>query len=326
MKIRAFYLIFILIFSAHADISFLPVKQILMKGENCESLQTHAQSIMDWSIQRYNKKNLSMPACYCAENDCLMDVVSIAPYDVRELTNFDGEYSRASAFRGPNCFNSALLLTGTLPKVNFTHPKEMTGILESSLCREITMAEKTRPGDIIVIRDQSNPHFEIHAATYISDELSFSKYGENLLMPYSFGLNIEKSYQIHNPACRRIVGTPVAGDECYNQPYANHYSCSSLVSFISKLFNSEEGIPERIRVIYAEVSKLDNKISRIAFNGKVSKQEDLLQLREQVETQYQNALAIKNSENEFGQDQLTLVKLMELRAFSLLEQLKRIIR
>jgi len=299
---------------------FTPAKQILMTSATCQDLQVNAESIIEWGTFRYNMKNTDIPDCYCSSSKCMIDVAPISSYIVKELTNYDGGYSSTTAYKGPNCFNASLVLSGSLPNITFTHPQEMTEILKSPLCKELKPKEKTEVGDIVVVRDQSNKYFEIHSAIYINENLSFSKYGENILMPYSYGTNVEKAYGVTRDECKKVYGIPRKGDQCYNQIFTNHFRCKSLTSFISYLFNQDGGIPEPIRQLYADVSNYDLKISNIAYKGKSISQTLLNEYQVKLKGLYQMSINLESKTAIYSFDQMSLVKIMKSRTISLFEQ------
>jgi hypothetical protein len=305
-----------------AQLQFSPTQQILMQGSSCQELTSFGQSILDWSLAINKLASLPQPECFCSSQRCQMDVAKISPYLVLELTNFDSTQME-SAHNGPNCFNAALYASKTLPSVSFTHPYEITALLNSSLCRERGKDERLQAGDILVVRDQSNPLFEIHAGVYINQELSFSKYGENKMMPYSYGINVHRSYGVRDEQCARVQGRPAIGEACYHKPFVNFYSCKAMYSFVSQLSNRPGGIDEAVRTIYAELSSYDNRISRIAFKGDAIDEEDLQKLFNSLRALYENTVKV-DSATTLNQENREFLKLMHFHIFSLYEQTRRI--
>jgi hypothetical protein len=199
----------------------------------------------------------------------------------------------------------------------------MTAVLNSSLCRERKIDESLQPGDILVVRDQSNPLFEIHAGVYINQELSFSKYGENKMMPYSYGTYVHRSYGVHDEQCARVQGIPAIGEACYHKPFVNFYSCKAMYSFVSQLSHRPGGINEAVRAIYAELSSYDNRISRIAFKGDSIREEDLQKLFNNLRALYENTFTVASA-TTLNQENREFLKLMHFHTFSLYEHARRI--
>jgi hypothetical protein len=292
-----------------------------MQGSSCQELADLGQSILDWSLSINKQASLPQPECFCSTQKCQMDVSSISPYFVMQLTNFDS-VQMESAHNGPNCFNAALYASQTLPSVSFTHPYEMTAILSSSLCRERRDDENLQPGDILVVRDQSTALFEIHAGVYLNQELSFSKYGESKMMPYSYGINVHRTYGVRDEQCARVQGIPEVGEACYRKPFVNFYSCKAMYTFVSQLSKQPDGINEAVRVIYAKVYSYDNKISRVAFKGDPITSEDLQTLLSNLQTVYEKTLTVSSA--NLNQENREFLKLIHFHIFSLYEQAQRI--
>jgi hypothetical protein len=171
MKIALYLLISIAVRPVFADVDFNPAQQILMQGQSCEELATHAQSILEWN-ELITKKSNPLPECFCSSKSCQMDVAPISPYFVKELTNYTSGFGAESAYAGPNCFNAALVSSGALPHITFTHPLEIRAILASSMCTERSISEPLVPGDILLVRNQSDPHFEVHAGVSIGTQVN----------------------------------------------------------------------------------------------------------------------------------------------------------
>lgn len=309
---------------AAAQVEFLPSQQIMMIGKSCQVLEEQAQDILNWNVVMSNQKQLQVPECFCSSKSCQMDVGPISPYFVKQVSNFKTD-PITTPYPGPNCFNAALVASSTLNDIRFTHPVEITATLKSSLCKERGINEQAQPGDILVVRDQSNALFEIHAGVYLSETLSFSKYGESNMMPYSYGLNVDKSYGVKNEACRRIQGTPAPGEECYQQPYVNIFSCRPFYNFISEMMNSPEGINEEARKLYAETSSYEMRVSDVAFKGASIKKEKLKEYQSDLQSLYNISVELEKIQSLNAANK-TLVIQMKFRLFSLFEQTRRIAR
>lgn len=310
--------IFFVSSQASAQLEFVPSRQILMSGLNCQELQTHAQAIIDWTKYLTNT-SYEAPECFCSAKSCHIDVAPISPYFVKELTVFESGFSPSSAFSGPNCFNAALVSTHSLPQITYTHPYEMTAVLGSSLCKEVLLDDELRPGDVLAVRDQSQNFFEVHAGIYINDVLSFSKYGEVSLMPYTYGLNVDRSYGVNDERCRRVQGLPKEGEPCYEKPFVNFFRCQPLYLFISEILKQPDGLHPGAQKVYARVSSLDSTISAIAYKGRAVNESQLKDLQLELVELYEATGGLVQSA-ELSDGNRELVNLMRFRIYSLYDQ------
>lgn len=297
-----------------------------MKGKSCRELEGFAESILNWALTINSKEEPTSPECFCSSRSCQMNVAEVSPYVVVELTNFQQENS-ASAYNGPNCFNAAFYASKTVPSVSFTHPYETTALLQSSLCKERSAQEALKPGDLLVVRDQSQAFFEIHAGVYVGDfaqnQLSFSKYGESKMMAYSYGLNVHEAYGVRDEQCARLQGVPAPGEPCYQKPFVNYYSCKAMYTFVSQIFNQPGGIEESVRLIYAGTSRYDNKISRIALHGDSVGEEELRLMQADLLQLYKDSITVAASKT-LNQENREFLKLTHFHIYSLYEQTRRI--
>lgn len=322
---QKYILFYLIIFGqcAFAQVQFNPSKQILLRGKSCAQIQPFAQFIFDWTTSLNQADEEIMPECYCSKDDCHIDVAPISPAFVKEVTNYDGEWSKATFYNGPNCFNAALVSSQTLANINFTHPSEMSALLKSSLCQERNIEEQPKAGDLLIVRNQKDPFFEIHAAVYLDERLSFSKYGESSSMLYSYGLDVAQSYGVKDTSCLRIKGVPIPGEHCYQKPFVNIFSCRPFYSYISQILKSSDGLNLSVQKVYAKVSVLDKEISDIVFRGDRANRGSLEMLQKDLETIFQKANSTKRTETLNTQNQ-ELIRLLRFRIFSLFEQTRRI--
>lgn len=323
MKWTVSFIVFFSCLLTFAEVQFNPTKQIVLQAKTCEEIEPLAQSILNWTQTLSSQEQLNRPECYCSSNQCVMDVAPISPYFVRELTNFEGDWTTSSAYNGPNCFNAALVSTNTLPKIRFTHPAEMTAFLSSSLCEERALTSSLKPGDLLIVRDQKNPFFEIHAAIFIDERLSFSKYGEVSPMPYAYGLDVAQAYGVQDKACLRVQGIPAPGEHCYQKPFVNFFSCKPFYSYMSDLVKSSEGLHPLLQNLYAKTSSLEIQVSNIAFKDAKVNREILLDLQNEIRTVSQNGQSFQKDQ-KFNVQNKELLKLLRVQIFSLFEQTRRI--
>lgn len=303
-----------------ATTDFTNKKSILIEGQSCQELEDHARAILQWTLSAHKSSKASLPECYCSSSSCRMDVFDISPHWVKSWSRFS-EFEAASAMQGPNCFNSALVIAGTISDLRFTHPKEATSLYNSSACRELDQHERPEPGDIIAVRDQSTPHLEVHAATFVSERLHFSKFGESFLMPYTYALDLftNSPYRVPEQECRGIKGLPTPGSPCHNRPFANYFRCGSFSQYLGTL-NYLRDMTEQVRNIYPAISRLESTVLRIVKRGRRDTDtfETLSEKVNAVKSAIEKAKDVRTNRRE-----QEFINIMEARLVSLRGQLDR---
>jgi hypothetical protein len=83
-------------------------------------------------------------------------------------------YELAPAQDGPNCWGSALAITGLATAVRHATAEEMSYWMESPLCRPVVAPAPLQPGDVIAVRFLPYGG-EYHAAVYFSDDVLVQK-------------------------------------------------------------------------------------------------------------------------------------------------------
>jgi len=303
---------------SRADVAFQPAQKIMMTDKTCQALEERAQSIIKWTASII-KDTPAMPECFCSSTSCQMDVAPISPYFVRQMTNFvEGAFQNVS-YDGPNCFNSALVATQSLPNIVYTDAYEMTAVTQSPLCTERKIDEALQPGDVLVVRNPNDPMLNVHAGIYLDDVLSFSKYGQQNIMPYSYGLNVARSYGVSDPQCLRLEGAPKPGDHCYGKFYVNYFSCTPIYSFVSKILKEPGGLVESARDIYARTSDFDLKLSGIVYRDRPVDVPMLVQLQTDLRALYEQSAAVEK-DPALNDGSRALVRLMRAHIYSLFEQ------
>ena len=242
MKKYLFIIALLVSQSLFARLEFETKKSIIMTGTNCEELQQHATDILRWSQTQGESLKKEIPDCYCSSEKCQIDVYDISPRFVQKYQDL------SSNFSGPNCFNAALVLADLLPHISYTHSTEITDLMNSPLCHQKELDEPLNPGDIIAVRSLKNEYYEIHAAIYINDQLSFSKYGVSQFMPYSLGEDVFSSYGV-DQQCLRLNGDPEPDSYCADKIFANYYSCISFDQYIETLTSTVH--PQIIKIYKA---------------------------------------------------------------------------
>ena len=90
-----------------------------------------------------------------------------------------------AAADGPNCFNTALVSSGLVPVFRHSTAQEINFWITSPLCRAVKSGEPRMPGDLIYIHGKGTG--AIHAMTYISPTLVFSKNGMSKTAEWALG-------------------------------------------------------------------------------------------------------------------------------------------
>lgn len=151
--------------------------RIILISHYCEILEKQFDAISTW---KENVEGITSATgmCFCQTYtkgfprfECQMDITDIIP---EKALNMLG---KESAYHGPNCFNTTLLVNEILPHQRYTNSKEMQFWMNSPLCEEVRTSQQLEPGDIIAIRKDFGFQIleEYHGFIYLTPELSFSK-------------------------------------------------------------------------------------------------------------------------------------------------------
>lgn len=116
---------------------------------------------------------------------------------------------------GPNCWNSALYLSGLVDEIREVTHNEFRRQIESKRCQKV---DEPQLGDIVALRRTNasgrplkhSLHSEIHAYTYKDEEVGFTKNGFHKNNPYEEQSHSEilSRYEKTNKKDCRIMGVP----------------------------------------------------------------------------------------------------------------------
>ncbi|MGZ3790462.1 MAG: hypothetical protein ACXVLQ_18185, partial [Bacteriovorax sp.] len=194
---------------------------ISLNGPSCKELTDQDRALRIWTASLGETPgNMSSPLENTEENLCTLNINDSVPSIVRSLQDFK------PAMNGPNCWNTALRLSGLVESSRYTSPEEMTFWMNSPYCRELSGSEQSLPGDIVEIRsadpDQPQSIDEIHGMIYLSDALVFSKNTSSHMSPYGIqrASLVYQTFRIDDPKCEKVHGHP---NDC--SKWANHYRC-----------------------------------------------------------------------------------------------------
>ncbi len=154
------------------------------------------------------------------------------------------------AHRGPNCWNSALVLSKLLPHHRYTSDREFDYWMTSPLCQSVKVPE---PGDIASLfgTQEGGNCGLIHAYIHLTDQLVFSKDGVENCRRYA----LEPARVIRERYVEASSACPVG---------VRYFRCHSLQSYL------EEARPERLeelQSVFEQIAKTGNELERRALRG-----------------------------------------------------------
>ena len=289
-------------------------KKIVISGDSCPALMQQAEAILSWSHKLKEHQGTALPECYCNESGhCIVDVYSISPQMVQTYQGVRPE------FDGPNCWNRALVFAKILPSLTYTTPAEMTFWMTSPLCRERLLDEELQPGDIIAVRDFDIG--EVHGFTYLTDDLAYSKNGfrkKDGAYEYDSLDAVFSNYQV-SQKCRRVLGRPVKGEECYYRIYANYFHCQSLEEYFISL---NVQISSENMAIYQRLLEIDAEVFSYIFNkNKEIDREYLTNLKYELHGGTLMVKKLLSSNPELSEEEILFWTALWRRANALFEQI-----
>lgn len=228
---------------------------LIVKGL-CSEVEAQTQPLSEWKVMLGEEPPfLVSPTEHEDEtpNICTKDIASIVPKFVKEL------HGTKTWVPGPNCFNTALVLSKVVPALRFVSENELYWWLYSPLCSPLGQEDSPRPGDIVVVSHIGDIHTDLsidHVQIYLSENLTFAKMGTN--GPYSLMSALEgaRSYGVDDPSCLKH-GSNHSG--C--RYHAEYRRCISTEEYLAKLSQTErESLNEiRQRIYTVECSLVENQ-------------------------------------------------------------------
>ena len=232
-----------------------PQGNVTLTGENCDLLKRHQSALSTWKTHLQETPQKPTRECTCDSLRCYMNVDSVVPDFIQRFLDVDaGRW-------GPNCWNTALVASKILPVLRFSPPAEMNFWMSSPLCKAVPEDETPEPGDIVAIRDSAQN--EIHAFTFITEELFFTKNYLTTRAPYRLQ-SAPDMYSIFPVPfdCRHRVGNP---KDC--QVRENYYRCISFDAFVQT--HKIEFSPRYIQLEIL-VREQEQRVSQVAFEWKTN--------------------------------------------------------
>ncbi len=263
---------------------------ISLNGPYCQELIEQDQALRAWRVTLGETPgNMSSPQEIPSENRCTLIIDDSVPSIVHFLQDFK------TAFSGPNCWNTALRLSGLVQFARYSSPDEMAFWMNSPYCRELSESEQSLPGDIVEIRsvkpDQSQFFDEVHGMIYLSDDLVFSKNTSSRMSAYGIqrASLVYQTFRVDNPKCWKVQGRP---NDC--SKWANHYRC--VGSEHDRISFEKENID--FAVLSSKVKKIESIFSEYVMYGHGDYEKNKAIIEGQL-AEIENR--ILNNKNEFDQ-------------------------
>jgi hypothetical protein len=147
----------------------ISVNNKILLQNGCKKIEKSIDELRAW--KQADCSNIKIEKI--GEGKCVADVSSCLDSRSRKLVG------KTTTFSGPNCWNTALLKAGLVNHYRETSEEEFDFYLKSPLCRELSVSEIKRPGDIGSIESRSNQNesFHVHGFIHVSDEIVYNKAG-----------------------------------------------------------------------------------------------------------------------------------------------------
>lgn len=265
---------------------------ISLRGPSCQELIKQVQALKAWKISLGEVPGpMAAPVDLAEENRCQVIINNSVPNILKYLQGYK------TVFNGPNCWNSALNLSGLIHFARYLSPDEMTFWLRSPYCRELSESERTLPGDIVEIRnlkpENSLAFEEIHGMIYLTDELVFSKNTSSHMSPYGIQRSslVYQSFRVDDPKCRKIQGQK---NNCIK--WANHYRCRSADDDRS-LFEKENN---EFGDLFFELRKIEATISAYVSEGRGTFESNKIEIKNSLSNSERIILERKTNERGLG--------------------------
>lgn len=187
----------LVVYSASADASSVQIEftrtpevRLLLRSSQCAPLLAENKALCNWKRKLDRVANSPEPApkagCEKRGDEFALDVTACVPSAVL------ARQETCSLEDGPNCWGSALYLSGMLSAPLEADHSEIEYWSRSSFCRKLKRNEKTEPGDLISIQgdggqEASSPYdSEVHSFIAVGPALSFEKAGMSKAGAYHF--------------------------------------------------------------------------------------------------------------------------------------------
>lgn len=241
-------------------------------SENCGPLDDEIRALSKLK-EKIDGKAPKLPTCACDSNvrgikRCFVTADSILPEELFDELNIQADCD------GPNCFNTALRMSGLLQHPRYSSSEEFGEYLKSPLCREIPADAAPAPGDIIAIRDAQGR--DTHAFTYLTKDLVYTKNGYSNrgvigdAGPFSFSSPEEVFDEYDVPkSCERVHTNDYVAKGCGRKHRAFYYRCLSLTEYDRAYAKKHpfEKVRSSVSRPLKEMDRLECQISSYALKG-----------------------------------------------------------
>lgn len=176
--------------------------------------------------------------------------------------------NKKSLVEGPNCWNQATFVAGISKGLHHTSFNEFGFILDSPLCKQVTM-EQAQLGDIVAFRrfDRSGRLLvasflsEVHGYSYVDSKMGFTKNGVMVEAPYQM-MSHEDIYRFYRKSeynnCK-MFGFD-RGD-CNMKTLV--YRCQDIESFLS----AKNELSSQERELLAQIGQLELQMQQMVLSG-----------------------------------------------------------
>ncbi len=243
--------------SARSNIHRNAKGQILISA-SCHDVKQRLNEIKEWATKT---KTQCVPPqqVTSSEGNCTYDISQCIPDHVRTYHGLTGTKV------GPNCWNTALVMSQILPFMRETPKAEWHFYMHSPLCKEVPEGEPLKAGDIGSIEARaSNQTIQVHGFIHISDSLVYAKNGINPHSPFAL--------QSYNTMTKIYpLGEPDGECESDCAPKSLEYFFEPQVrDSIPKYLKSTEVCQDKITPKRDEVKAACNKLSQFLERKKES--------------------------------------------------------
>lgn len=288
-------------------------EQLFFLDHTCESAYSSVLALQTWSKNIGEQKNCD-PSPVKGEDGCRYDITQCVP---EHVLKYEGSYSPQD---GPNCWNTALVLSKILPHLRYAAPEEMSFYMRPPLCRELLNGEERKPGDVGAIREiKKNGTLEMHGFIYLSDTLAFSKNEFKKEVPYRL-MELNQVYaDFKVPTDSQCRQNQIDLESKCGQAVA-YFRCQSFSDYLY----STEDIPFKLKKAVHDVTQFEDCFEKTNMANETLSDEALTHivsvseaLVTYLESEKHNLLksGLKSKEQEF------VLGNLQWRLFSLSEQL-----
>ncbi len=243
--------------------------RLVLRSATCAAIDESIRALANLK-ERLEGKRPKGPVCGCdptasGSKKCFTTADDVLPEFLFE------ELNARPYCAGPNCFNTALRMTGLLPSPRFTSEEELDNWLKSPLCHEVGENETPLAGDIIDVRDEKNKNY--HAFTYLSPDLVYTKNGKSASVigdPFIFtsATSVFSKYDVPKK-CRRVASTKLEESGCKGRIHASYFRCMTLDEYAKDFKKKHPHAKESAELVkqFKNFNAVECRVSSYAMLG-----------------------------------------------------------